>query len=62
MSGEKKSFRFALNGEEVVRELHSLTDRIEKKEVIVQSVTRQARRTLDDFETFTFLMKYARKR
>ena len=54
-----KTFRIGIEPTEVIRKL---ADDIEKQQAIVTQVTGNNRRKPDDFELYTLVIKYARKR
>jgi len=63
MAGAKdKTFRIGIEPTEVIRQLRKLADDIEKQQAIVTQVTGNSRRKPDDFELYTLVIKYARKR
>lgn len=57
-----KTFRVGIEPSEVIRQLRKLADAIEQGEAHVTQVTSNNRRTTDDFELYTLVVKYARKR
>lgn len=58
----EKTFRIGIEPTEVIRQLRKLADDIEKQQAIVTQVTGNNRRKPDDFELYTLVIKYARKR
>jgi len=57
-----KTFRVGIEPAEVIRQLRRLADDVEKGNAHITQVTGNNRRKPDDFELYTLVIKYARKR
>ena len=57
-----KTFRVGISPPEIIRQLRRLADDVEKGNAHITQVTGNNRRTTEDFELYTLVVKYARKR
>lgn len=57
-----KTSRVGIEPAEVIRQLRRLADDVEKGNAHITQVTGNNRRTTEDFELYTLVVKYARKR
>lgn len=58
---EKTSYNFNIDGPKLAAELRALAEKIEKREVAVQSAIVYSRAQIDDFTMTAVVLKYAEK-